>query len=206
MGVVSEPRIYTCAEWGARPPLNAFAATTPSSVVWHHMDWPNRPLISDPQAALQKAFEIARRCQADHMDGNGWSDTGQHFTVTRDGIILEGRHGSLAAALAGHCLRGAHAADPDTGADANNSWGIEHEGTYTSEPMPEAQWQATLHLTAWLCQQTKLDSATLRGHRDTGCETACPGDWLEAQLPRARQAVHLIKLNGYPLPTEGAKS
>lgn len=196
MGVVSEPRIYSCDEWGARPPLHAFAATTPTSVVWHHMATPNRPLISDPQAALQKAYEIARQCQADHMDGNGWADTGQHFTITRDGIILEGRHGSLAAARAGHCIRGAHAADAATGADANSDFGIEAEGTYTSEPVPQALWNALIHLTAWLCQQTRLDSATLRGHRDTGCRTACPGDWLERQLPRARHEVHNLKLNG----------
>lgn len=186
--------IYECADWGARPPTHAFAATTPSDSVVHHMDWANRALIADHNEAVQWAFHVARQCQADHMDGNGWSDTGQHFTITRDGIVLEGRHGSLAALLAGHCIRGAHAADADTGADDNDSWGVEHEGTYTTEHMPQAQWNASVRLFGAIGQLCNLDTATIKGHRDTGCQTACPGDWLESVLPEFRQSAHVYKL------------
>ena len=181
--------IYRCEEWGAQPPHHASAATTPRHVVVHHMDWPNRPLFSLAAPALAQAFSVARRCQAGHF-ANGWADTGQHFTITREGVVLEGRHGSLAAAQAGHCIRGAHAADPDTGADDNDSWGIECEGTYSTEHMPPQQWEALVDLVSWLCHQTKLPSMAVIGHRDTGCRTACPGDWLYAQLGLLRQAVH----------------
>ena len=186
--------VYECSDWGARPPLHSFASTTPTDMVVHHMDWPNRAPAANRANAIEMAFSVAKRCQADHMDNNSWADTGQHFTVTIDGIVLEGRHGSVAALLAGHCIRGAHAADEGTGADDNDSWGVEHEGTYTTAHMPEAQWNASIKLYAAIATLCNLDSATIKGHRDTGCQTACPGDWLESQLPTFREQVHNLKL------------
>ena len=186
--------IYTTKEWGARSPVHAFDLTKPLVSVVHHMDWPNRELITDPDAALQKAFAVARQCQADHMDVNGWADTGQNFSITREGIILEGRHGSLDALMSGQSVRAAHAADPSTGADANDSPGTEHEGTYSTEAMPLVQWEAAVWLQAFITFHDKLDTGTIEGHRDTGCQTACPGDWFHSQLPRLRAAAHTLKL------------
>lgn len=186
--------IYSCVDWGARAPLHAFEATKSVDIVLHHMDWPNRAPIADHNEAVEAAFEVARRCQADHMDGNGWSDTGQHFTVTIDGIVLEGRHGSLDALLAGHCVHGAHAADAATGADDNVSFGTEHEGTYTTAAMPAAQWNASVKLQAAIAFYCSIDTAKIIGHRDTGCATSCPGDWFEAQIPRFRADAHNAKL------------
>jgi hypothetical protein len=192
--------VYETADWGARAPKATFESTTPTDMVVHHMDWPNRPLIpdyspADHSAVVSFAFDVARRCQVDHMDSNDWSDTGQHFTVTRDGIVLEGRHGSLAALLAGHCIRGAHAADSAVSppVNDNNSWGVEHEGTYTDVAMPDVQWDASSRLYAAIAHYCSLDTATIKGHRDTGCATECPGSWLESQLPRFRQFVHDTK-------------
>ncbi len=188
--------VYETSDWGARPPAHAFDATTPTDIVLHHMDWPNRDLIADHDAAVKAAFDVARRCQADHMVGNGWSDTGQHFTVTRDGIVLEGRHGSLAALLAGHCIRAAHAADSDVSppVDDNDSWGTEHEGTYSTAEMPAVQWNASIKLQAAIAHLCNLDTATIKGHRDTGCSTACPGDWFHSQLERFRAETHAAKV------------
>jgi hypothetical protein len=185
--------VYTCGDWGARPPLHTFGPTQPSDLVLHHMDYPNRAPLADHSAAVQKAFQIGRICQNDHMDRNGWADTGQHFTVSIDGVCLEGRHGSLAALLAGQCIRGAHAADADTGADDNDSWGTEHEGTYSTAPMPMAQWNASVQLQAAIAFLCKLDATLLKGHRDTGCNTLCCGDWLQAQLDRFRSDTHTAK-------------
>jgi hypothetical protein len=158
------------------------------------MDYPNRNPIADHSAAVLKAFAIAHQCQNDHMDNNGWADTGQHFTVSIDGICMEGRHGSLAALLAGHCIRGAHAADADTGADDNNSWGTEHEGTFDTVSMKDKQWNASVQLQAAIAFLCKLDTATIKGHRDTGCNTDCCGDWFEGQLPRFREQAHNAKV------------
>ncbi len=186
--------IYSCAEWQARPVDQVFAVTDPTDMVLHHMDWPNRPLITATAEAVSRAFQVARQCQADHMDNNGWSDTGQNFTITREGIVLEGRHGSLAALLTGHSVRAAHAADPDTGADDNNSPGTEHEGTYVTDEMPAAQWNASVQFHAWMSHQLNMDTAMIKGHRQTGCQTDCPGDWFESQIPRFRLEAHQAKL------------
>ena len=202
--MVQEPKIYSCQEWGARPARSSFAVVEPKDIVVHHMAWPNRLLITDTVAAVAEGFKVARKCQADHMDGNGWSDTGQDFTNTRDGVILEGRHGALGAARIGKNVQSAHAADPDTGADDNMSYGIENEGTYSTEPMPTQQWASLVALLAFLSDRSGRDSSLIIGHRDTGCATACPGNWLESQLPRLRAAVHAFKLTGgqvkQPLP------
>ena len=182
---VPEPKIYSCAEWGARAPLHAFAQTDGDvSCVQHHTAGQNRSVPVNPQDELHEAFELARSIQAAHMDANGWADTGQTFTVSRGGVILEGRHGSLAAAREGHAVQAAHCIPK------NYCHGVEAEGIYTSELPPPAQWAALVHLHAWLADRQKLDSASIGGHRDFDPETACPGDALHAALPRLRQDVH----------------
>lgn len=186
-------KIYTCRDWYAQPVGTIFPVTQPTDSVVHHMDSPNVPVLTG-EAAVKEAFQLARDCQSTHMNVNGWRDSGQHFTVTRSGIILEGRHGSYLALVNGKCIRGAHAADPDTGADDNDSPGTEHEGTYISEAMPQGQWDAMVWLQALICFYCKLDTTTIKGHRDTGCSTACPGDWLHAQLPRLRSEAHVLKV------------
>lgn len=179
--------VYGCAEWGAAPPDHQFDETDPDATVIHHMDWPNRPLISDPEQALQHAFQAARNCQRDHMQGNGWSDTGQNFTVTREGIVLEGRHGSLAAARRGKSVQAAHAPG------GNYNPGIEVEGTYTSELPPAPQWTALVDLCAHLAFWAERDSTAIKGHRDY-IATQCPGDAFYAKLPQLRADVHQRKL------------
>jgi hypothetical protein len=187
--------VYRTAEWGARAPRAAFNATVPTNMVLHHMDFPNRDPIADRAAATQAAFELAKTCQNDHMDGNGWSDTGQHFTVSIDGVICEGRHGSLDALLARHCIHGAHAADDTVSPpiDDNQSWGTEHEGTYDTVHMPAAQWNASVKLHAAIAMLCNLDTATIIGHRDTGIATDCPGKWFHAQIPQFRAEAHTAK-------------
>ncbi len=183
--------IYTTADWGARPPLHDFQRTTPTLAVVHHMASANRqPLEGD--AERDAAFQLARDTQAFHMDDpdRKWSDTGQHWTVSRGGLVLEGRHGSLAALLGGQCIVGAHSPG------ANSNWGTEHEGTYTDADgpaMPGQQWAATVALHAALTFYCKIDSASIHGHRDF-IATTCPGDYLYARLGELRAAVHEAKL------------
>jgi hypothetical protein len=182
--------VYTTADWGARPPLHQFALTTPTLAVVHHMESANRkPLQGD--AERQAAFDLARSTQAFHMGPKrNWSDSGQHWTISRGGLVLEGRHGSLAALLGGNCVVGAHSPG------ANSDWGTEHEGSYTKAngpAMPDQQWAATVALHAALTFYCKIDSASMHGHRDF-ISTTCPGDYLYARLAELRAAVHQAKL------------
>jgi hypothetical protein len=146
---------------------------------------PNRAQRSKPSEAVALAHQLARSCQRDHMRSRGWSDTGQHFTVTRDGVLLEGRVGSLAAAERGLVVPGAHC----RGRNAD-WWGIECEGTYHLEAAwTDAQWRALVWLTGFLMQRSEA-TLQLRGHREFS-STACPG-LLLGELPRLRSEAEAL--------------
>src|ERR1044071_3682313 len=102
------PRVYTTAEWHARPATSTFTKKKALGIVVHNTEHPNRAALTG-DAERDKAFSLAKSIQDHHMDGNGWSDTGNHFTISRGGLILEGRHGTYAAAQLGKVVKGAHA-------------------------------------------------------------------------------------------------
>lgn len=142
---VPSPRIYSCSEWNARAARGAVQINNyrPSKIVIHHTATSNGTATT--QAA---AFSLARGIQNYHMDSNGWMDTGQNFTVSRGGYVMEGRHRSLETLRGGSSfVHGAHA-----GNENGRSIGIENEGTFTSVTPPAALYSARrlvrLHLSA----------------------------------------------------------
>lgn len=189
---VARPRIYSTSEWGARAPdrtLNTLGYR-PTYVVIHHTATPN---VSDTSTA--HAFTLSRQIQGWHMD-KGWGDSGQQFTVSRGGVVMEARHGSLAAANGGKTfIEGIHAPGSN-----RTGIGIENEGLYTSQLPPAAQRSALVKLVAWLCQQYQIPVSHIIGHRDSeGSKTACPGDLFHNDLPRLRSEVSKV-LGGSPTP------
>src|SRR5215218_5676858 len=90
--------IIDCDSWGARPPSSTLVMNTRRTrkIVIHHMAFPN---VTD--YSRDAAIALAKKCQNLHMDNNGWSDTGQHFTISRGGYVLEGRHRSLEGLTSG---------------------------------------------------------------------------------------------------------
>lgn len=174
------PRVYTRAEWGARPPTTpATIIKAPDHLVVHHMAFPNSTDYS-----LSHAFQLSRDCQNLHMDTNGWSDTGQQLTISRGGYVMEGRNRSLEAIGKGANVMGAQVAGEN-----DHTLGIENEGTYTSVLPPAALWNALVQTLAWLCDDYGLDPHTaIVGHRDYNT-TQCPGDALYAKLPDLRNQV-----------------
>lgn len=181
--------VIECKEWGALPPtVPAFNRTHPKWVIIHHTHQPAEPQDCSSGTRLG-AIDLARHIQNDHMKNRGWSDTGQNFLISTGGFVLEGRHGTVDAVRAGQCVRSAHAPrSPGKLAGGNESPGIETEGTFMTEEMSPAQWASLVELCASLCDALKLGPAAIKGHRDF-TDTACPGDWLYAQLPRLRLAV-----------------
>jgi hypothetical protein len=115
------PSVAGCDRWGAAPATSAITVLNhrPNRIIVHHTDTPN---VTDRSEA--HAFELARTIQRTHF-GNGWIDSGQHFTISRGGHVMEGRHRSLATAAGGrrHVL-GAHCPGQNEVAI-----GIENEGT-----------------------------------------------------------------------------
>ena len=174
------PRVYTRADWGARPPTTpATIIKAPDHLVVHHMAFPNSTDYS-----LSHAFQLSRDCQNLHMDTNGWSDTGQQLTISRGGYVMEGRNRSLEAIGKGANVMGAQVAGEN-----DHTLGIENEGTYTTELPTAALWNALVQTLAWLCDDYGLDPHTaIVGHRDYN-NTECPGDALYAKLPDLRNQV-----------------
>lgn len=178
------PPIYGCPQWGARPVNQEFETALAEKHLLHHTADQNTTPSKDKAAELEHAFNLARSIQADHMDINGWSDTGQQFTISRGGIMMEGRHGSIAAVE-----QGMHVVGAECEGYNHQSGGTEHEGNFMEIDMPDIMWNASIDLHCWIVDRSRLDSGDLDGHRQH-ISTACPGDKFFARLPQFRSAVH----------------
>lgn len=177
---VTAPTVSSTTAWKAQPPREAITllASRPTRVIVHHTATANVIDLSQAQG-----YSLVRSIQQAHFD-RGWIDSGQHFTVSRGGYVMEGRHRSLEAAQGGtQHVRGAHCEGFN-----DVSVGIENEGTYTSTTPPSGQYDALVRLCAWLCGQYGIPATELYGHRDF-LNTACPGDALYAKLPQLRRDV-----------------
>ena len=174
--------IIRCDDWGAqaaKTPIDT-VEIRPTMIVVHHTATGN---VTD--VSRNHAISLARSIQQSHFS-RGWSDTGQHFLVTRGGIILEGRHGSYEAMASGakHVI-GAH-----TQGKNDVAIGIENEGNYMSVEPPDALWYALAELCGVLCRLYGLTPDDIYGHRDFN-PTLCCGDKLYNKLGDLR---HLVKM------------
>ena len=186
----SEPKIMTTQEWGASPAtVDHFPEQPAAGIVVHNTEGPNdAPLEGD--AEIKAAVKIARRIQRSHMvTDHNWPDTGQHFTISRGGLILEGRHGSLEAARSGRVVRGTHAVSTD--GSANRRWfGIEVEGDNRAKDLvTDQQYSALVELCAWLMKWRGVATLPIKGHMDVlAGHTDCPG-LFENRLAKLRNDV-----------------
>jgi hypothetical protein len=176
------PRVYTRAEWNARPPTGTirYLDRKPDHIVVHHTAGENTTDYS-----LAAAFRHSHWIQDLHMDRNGWIDSGQQLTISRGGYVMEGRSLSLRAINERQHVSGAQTANHN-----DHTIGIENEGIYVSAPVPDALFSSLVTTCAWLCGQYGLDPyVAIVGHRDYVTTTVCPGDVLYARLPELRRRV-----------------
>jgi hypothetical protein len=184
---VTVPAIASCATWGARQPSDPLTVLPhkPVRILIHHTDTPNSTDYSQAHA-----YALARSIQNDHMDVNHWSDTGQHFTNTRGGYVLEGRHNSLSTLRGGtEIVRAAHCPGQN-----DIAIGIENEGNYMTVEPPAKLYSSLVTLCAYVCHQYGISPNDIQGHRDY-IATDCPGDVLYKKLPQLRKDV-AAKLGG----------
>ena len=175
------PQVYTRSQWKARAPKRPakVLSRAPDHIVIHHTATANSSARS-----LSHAFALSRTIQKWHMDRNGWDDAGQQLTISRGGIVMEGRNKSLKAVRASDLAVGAHVLHHN-----DHTIGIENEGTYTKKQVPGRLWESLVEVCVWLCRSYDLDpSEAIVGHRDYN-KTACPGDRLYARLPELRRSV-----------------
>ncbi|AXK31809.1 N-acetylmuramoyl-L-alanine amidase [Streptomyces armeniacus] len=180
--VAPEPRVYTTAEWEARPPDGDIVVLdrVPTFIVVHHTADPG----NSEDYSLEHAMQICRDIQNYHMDGQGWGDTGQQFTNSRGGFVLEGRHESLGAVRDGS----KHVQGANVGGHNSEVIGIENEGIYVEVDVPQALWDSLVGLVAWIAYQYGTAMENIQGHRDFN-STECPGEVLYGRLQELRDAV-----------------
>ncbi|HZN71128.1 MAG TPA: peptidoglycan recognition family protein [Micromonosporaceae bacterium] len=180
---VAQPTIYSTSDWGADPPRGTIQILDPrpTKIIVHHTATANSGDFSRAHA-----FALARSIQQSHF-ARGFIDTGQHFTISRGGFIMAGRHHSKTELLQGqdHVL-GAHC----TGQN-EESVGIENEGTYTNVQIRDDHYAKLVRLCAYICQQYGIAAGRIFGHRDF-VATECPGDRLYARIPRLRDDVRAL--------------
>ncbi|GAB3713941.1 peptidoglycan recognition protein family protein [Mariniluteicoccus flavus] len=184
LAAVKQPRVYTTAEWGARRPDQNIEVVNqrPTKIIVHHTASPNSTDYSKAHA-----FAVARNIQNLHMAKDAihdWGDSGQHFTISRGGYVMEARHGSLKHVQGRKSfIKGIHARSANA-----YSIGIENEGLYTDVLPPKAQYDALVNLLAWLCWSYGLKADAIDGHRDH-VATECPGKLFYSKLSQLRADV-----------------
>lgn len=193
---LTPPRILTCSDWGAVPAKGPIRFGEPKGIVVHHTTNPNR--APKPTVAQEETVgkQLALSIQSNHMHRSPPAiDTLQNFTVTRGGVILEGRHKTLVSAKAGKLVRGGHTRN----AEANRTrFGIEVEGVYHLVPFAqvrsEPQMDALVELIAWLAFWCKFDTSNIGPHRDFSA-TQCPGHLGDPEvLAELRSRAHARKV------------
>jgi hypothetical protein len=164
--------IILTSEWGAVNPTRPITRVgKPNKIIFHHTDGHHPDLDQDSGESRAEAIAFAKAIQRDHMhrqppDGP-FIDSGHNFLVTRSGLVLEGRHGSVAAIMDGVMVQSAHCPDQNT------QPGIEHEHIGNEQMTPE-QREASLFLHEFICRHTGIKPNEIHPHREF-FNTECPG-------------------------------
>ena len=153
---VAKPAMVTPAEWKSEPqPIPDSRKHTPKFVTIHHggVDWkPGR----DPVTFVKSLQQYGQK-------EKNWPDVPYHFMVAPDGRIFE-------------CRSMAYEPESNTKYDLQGHIGVELMGNFESQRPSEAQLKSTVTLVAWLCQELKIDTSQIAGHRDRAMkQTVCPG-------------------------------
>ena len=203
---VPQPTIVTRAQWGAD---ESWRTGTPDyapvrMAIIHHT-------VNGNDYTPEQAPGLVRAIYYYHTKSEGFRDIGYNFLIDRYGTIYEGRYGGITLGPGGAQTLGFN----------TGTTGIAIIGNFDIAPPTTASLAALEYLLAWkldlhhidpLSTVTMVCGATdkfaagqtvqvpaIVGHRDLNY-TACPGDYLYAQLPNVRAVVAdrgLPKIYGY---------
>jgi hypothetical protein len=199
---VPRPDLIGRSDWGANESLRSGRPTyndTVRQVHVHHTVNSNSYERGDVPAMIRGMY-------AYHTQSLGWSDIGYNFLVDRFGRAYVGRAGGAAK-----LVRGAH-----TLGFNHDSVGISAIGNYEIARPTSELLSAVAAVAAWKLarfdrkprEKIRVTSTgsdrysagqsvllpVIDGHRDTN-ETACPGQYLYASLPKVRRRANKI-ING----------
>lgn len=172
-------RVWSRADWGARPPKSVTPAEPPQvyAVVHHTVTgWPDTP---------DDAAQQCRSIQAFHQDVRGWADIGYSWLIG-DGDVFEGRGWGVAqAAQVGY-----------------NSTALSFAiiGDGSTAPASYADIEATAQaIRSGIALGQMPTDVQIVAHRDLNPDTECCGDYIYDQLNLIRTLVY----GGGPVtPTE----
>jgi len=166
-------KLVTRAQWGARAYRTPNGATPYSQprrgVKLHYLGtaYADRP--------HEQCAAYIRQLQAQHMDGNGWSDVGYSFLVCTHGYVYEGRG-----------LKRRNSANGNTALNEQDYAVLLLVGSSGLTEPTDAQLDGARDAIDY-CRKEGPAGTWLGGHRD-GYATACPGDavyaWVKAGAPR----------------------
>ncbi|MBI4885352.1 MAG: N-acetylmuramoyl-L-alanine amidase [Actinobacteria bacterium] len=177
--------IYPRDAWGADLPAKS-AITTGEDVRFllvHHTASPNKPAVGGTSTVLRQTYwyQTGKAKQ--------WPDVCYEFFVDRDGVVWEGRTGSLAGPVVADA----------TGGSQGFAQLVCLVGNFTKVLPTAAQQTSLVRTLAWLADRYAIDTnpgattsfvsrgsnrfkagvtvtaKTISGHRDTS-RTACPGN------------------------------
>ncbi|WOI58596.1 peptidoglycan recognition protein family protein [Streptomyces fradiae] len=162
-------RLVSRAQWGARayrlPSGGTLYAGARRGVKIHYLGtaYADRP--------HEQCAAYVRQIQAQHMDGNGWSDIGYSFAVCTHGYVYEGRG-----------LRRRNSANGSTSLN-NQDYAVLAMVGSSGLTVPTSAQLHGLRDAIDHCRREGPAGPWLGGHRD-GYATSCPGDWLHAWAHR----------------------
>jgi hypothetical protein len=205
---VSEPEIYSRAEWGADESLRFDSG---GHEIWPPEFSPMQKAVVHHTAGRNNDPNPAATVRAIYFDktvNSDFGDIGYNFLIDEEGRIYEGRYSReygpgeehLAEDLAGNIVRGGHARDFNDG-----TVGIALLGNFQNRQPTTAARNALEKLLAWKLERHGLDPDgastytnpilgntkflnNISGHRNVN-QTACPGDAFYPKFPGLRRDV-----------------
>lgn len=146
---------------------------------------PVRITIHHEGTKLDSADDAARKIKNIQTWGMGpdrnWADIPYHFLIAPGGTIYEGRNVYTAGETA-------------TEYDPSGHLLITCLGNLEQQPLPPAQLQSLIRLTAWCSAKYKLPVDSIAGHRDHSTQTTCPGKNLYPYLQNGYIRTEVKKL------------
>ncbi len=163
---MANPRVFTRAEWGARPPR--CATPRPDSAIRtvyaHYSD--THESIPSPTHAHD--VEVVRGIQRYHMDARGYCDIAYAILIGGNGDIYLGRPNRVVqAAVFGH---------------NHDEWSV---CFLTDGPITDAQWHSFLAC-MFMAVVTFPNVAHFPAPHSAVVQTACPGPIIRARLATIR--------------------
>jgi N-acetylmuramoyl-L-alanine amidase len=199
--VPARPTIISRTAWGADDPKGGCPPRTRASFGTVKAATVHHTVSANDYSEAEAAGIVLGICRF-HRNGNGWNDIGYNALVDDYGNLYAGRAGGVRKAVVGAQAQGFNA----------QTTGVATIGTHTQTPITPATRQALVDYLAWKLSVHRLSARgkttmvsaggeasrypagrrvrtnKIIGHGTVGL-TACPGEALEAEMPKLRRLV-----------------